>query len=226
MGIQGAADNAGGTAVMMELARIFSNERTKRTLRFVGFSAEETGLYGSTFYANDLYKKDQRERKKKSFNDKADKTELDKHRLTFNLDVHGCVLGSHHAMFNGVEDIGASVRLLANETANPCSVSKGPMSSDGTPLAAVGIPNVQFARNSGSACGHTIKDEISHLSPDGLARGGEFAEHYLRRHVTQAAAFPFPREIPEDQKPGIKDYFKNGNMPMPGPKDDAKEKKS
>jgi len=225
MGISGASDNAGGTSLVMELARIFASEPTKRTLRFIAFSGEETGLNGSTFYANDLARKAEREKKKKTFREKLDKTELDRHVFTFNIDVHGFILGSNSATFNGSDDIGASVRLLAKEIARPCGVSKGPMSSDGTPLAAVGIPNVQFARNGGTGSYlHSSLDDIRNLSPEGLAVSGEFAELYLRRYVTQAAAFPFPRDIPDDQMKGVKDYFKGGKRPVPGEKEEEKDK--
>lgn len=227
MGISGAADNAGGTAVMMELARIFASQPTKRTLRFIAFGGEETGLHGSTFYANELARKAKLEKKKKSFNDKVDKTECEKHRLTFNLDIHGFIIGSNSSMFNGPDDIGASVRLLGRETGMFCGSSKGPMSSDGTPLAAVGIPNVQFARNGGSGEIHTPYDDIANLSAEGLAKGGRFAELYLRRYVTECTTFPFAREIPEDQMKGVREYFTNGKNPVPGDKykeDEDKDK--
>jgi hypothetical protein len=48
----GADDNASGTAGLLELARLFSNERARvrRTLVFIAFSGEEEGLIGSSFY--------------------------------------------------------------------------------------------------------------------------------------------------------------------------------
>ena len=50
----GADDNASGTAGVLELARIFSAQRSqlKRTLVFIGFSGEEEGLLGSNYYVN------------------------------------------------------------------------------------------------------------------------------------------------------------------------------
>ncbi|MCI0338927.1 MAG: M20/M25/M40 family metallo-hydrolase [Acidobacteria bacterium] len=50
----GADDNASGTAGLLELARIFSAERGKlrRSLVFIAFSAEESGLIGSKAYIN------------------------------------------------------------------------------------------------------------------------------------------------------------------------------
>ncbi|HEY8460787.1 MAG TPA: M20/M25/M40 family metallo-hydrolase [Blastocatellia bacterium] len=50
----GADDNASGTAGMLELARIFSADRgrLRRSLIFIAFSAEESGLIGSKAYVN------------------------------------------------------------------------------------------------------------------------------------------------------------------------------
>ena len=50
----GADDNASGVAGLLELARIFSDERArlKRTLIFIAFSGEEEGLLGSNYYVN------------------------------------------------------------------------------------------------------------------------------------------------------------------------------
>ena len=215
--IPGAQDNAGGTAVMMELARVLAGRPSKRTLRFIAFAAEETGLYGSTFYADELARKDRRDRKRAAFDERVDKTECDRHRLTFNLDVHGCTLGKYRATFNGCEDIGASVRLLAKEIGMGCNVEKKPMSSDGTPLAAVGVPNVQFARYGGTTSfGHQPGDDIRYLSAEALGGAGEFSERYLRRYVTDAPELAFPREIPEDQKEDIKAYFTKGKLAIPG----------
>jgi aminopeptidase YwaD len=48
----GADDNASGTAGLIELARLFSQERARmrRTVLFVAFGGEEEGLIGSSFY--------------------------------------------------------------------------------------------------------------------------------------------------------------------------------
>ena len=48
----GADDNASGTAGLLDLARLFSNERSlmRRTVVFIAFSGEEEGLIGSSYY--------------------------------------------------------------------------------------------------------------------------------------------------------------------------------
>jgi Zn-dependent M28 family amino/carboxypeptidase len=49
----GAMDNASGTSVMLETARLFSqlDERPKRSILFVAVTGEEKGLLGSDYYA-------------------------------------------------------------------------------------------------------------------------------------------------------------------------------
>jgi hypothetical protein len=49
-----ADDNGSGTAAMMEIARLLSSQRHKRSIRFVAFDQEELGLYGSTAYVKDV----------------------------------------------------------------------------------------------------------------------------------------------------------------------------
>lgn len=53
----GAVDNASGTAGLIELARAFSTApRTRRSIVMISFTAEESGLLGSEYYAaNPLY---------------------------------------------------------------------------------------------------------------------------------------------------------------------------
>ncbi len=48
----GARDNAIGTATILQAAAYFSNKRPKRSLLFIGFTAEEIGLLGSAYYAD------------------------------------------------------------------------------------------------------------------------------------------------------------------------------
>jgi hypothetical protein len=216
MGITGASDNAGGSALMLELARIFAGCGSRRTLRFVAFAGEETGLNGSLHYSRDLFKRDARDKKKKTFNKKIDQTELDKHRLCFNLDVHGAVLGQNRALYSGEDSVGISVKLLAKETGTVVNVQKGPMASDGTCLAALNVPAIQLARYGGtSSFMHSTLDHIRNLSPGSLEMLGRFSERYLKRYVAESAAFPFARNVPDDQLKKINRFFAKGLKTTP-----------
>src|SRR5207247_7652361 len=48
----GADDNASGVAGLIELARMFSSQKPRRTIVFIAFSGEEEGLIGSSYYVN------------------------------------------------------------------------------------------------------------------------------------------------------------------------------
>ncbi|MFA5523460.1 MAG: M28 family peptidase [Tissierellales bacterium] len=50
----GALDNASGTAVMMEIARLLKEGeyKPKKSILFIAFNGEEEGLYGSYYYVN------------------------------------------------------------------------------------------------------------------------------------------------------------------------------
>jgi hypothetical protein len=56
----GADDNASGVAAVMEAARILARSPTDYTVRFLAFSGEEQGLYGSSAYALSADEMDQR----------------------------------------------------------------------------------------------------------------------------------------------------------------------
>jgi hypothetical protein len=89
--------------------------------------------------------------------------------------------------------------IAALQAKRPLYLEK-PMSSDGTPLAAVGIPNVQFARGGGTnSFGHQAGDELPNVAPDAFRDAGLFADLYLSRYVTNAATFPFPLTVPRQQ---------------------------
>jgi Zn-dependent M28 family amino/carboxypeptidase len=52
----GAIDNGTGTAALIELARAFGKTKPERSIVFINFTAEESGLLGSEYYAsNPLY---------------------------------------------------------------------------------------------------------------------------------------------------------------------------
>lgn len=204
--VRGASDNAAGTAMVMELARVFNEKGSKRTLRFIAWGAEEMGLVGSRHYAQKLRK--EAEEKKKDKEEEME-TELDRIKLVVNLDVHGALLGTNSAAVLGPPELVASIKLLSKEVGTVFDVSESVYSSDGTSLSSVGVPSVSFSRRAGiDIMMHSTEDVIRYLNPESLQRQGRFVELFLTRYVSEAAAFPFEREIPEKMKKEIEKYYK------------------
>lgn len=217
-GVPGASDNAGGTAVIMELARVFKEKSTKRTMRFIAWGCEESGLVGSTSDVKRL-KKESDDLKKEN---PDVKTELDNIRLVINADVQGGKIGKNTAAVLGPVELKSSVNLLAkikgvvySTGGSGGGISGGVYSSDGTAYSSAGIPSLQFIR-SGAPYIHSNEDTLRWLSPEALEDQGTFIEEFLTLYVADAVAFPFERNIPENEMKAIERYFKNRKEKPPG----------
>ncbi len=210
--VPGAGDNAGGTAITLELARVFKKKGTKRTMRFIAWGCEELGLLGSREYARRLRTESEAEKKA----DEEAVTELDNTVLCLNLDVHGGMIGTNVAKVLGPPELTTSVKLLSKEKGTVFIVSEGVYSSDGTPFSAVGIPSVSLSRETPTnLLMHSREDVEKWLSPEALEAHGLFAEEFLTRYAAEAAAWPFEKTIPEKQKKEIEDYFKKAGRKLP-----------
>jgi len=78
------------------------------------------------------------------------------------------------------------------------------------------VPSTSFSRRSGiDIMMHSVEDIIEYLSPKALEDQGRFIETWMTRYITEAAAFPFEKEIPEKLMKEIKDYYKNWHEPLP-----------
>lgn len=211
--VPGAGDNAGGTAITIELARIFKEKGTKRTMRFVAWGAEELGLLGSRDYATKLREASEAAKKE---DENEDQTELDRTMLCINLDVQGGYIGTNVSNVLGTSDLKSAVKLLSKETGIVFTVNEGVSSTDSTPLSAVGVPSVSFSRNTPpNQFMHSVEDDLRWLNHQALQSQGAFVEEFLTRYVANAAAFPFEKTIPEKQKKNIEDYFKRSMRKPP-----------
>ena len=54
----GSGDNASGVGVMLEVAEVLANYKTHGTIKFIAFGAEEMGLRGSRYYADQMTEKE------------------------------------------------------------------------------------------------------------------------------------------------------------------------
>ena len=187
--VHGAIDNAGGVGFLMALAKKFSSSACKRTIRFVLAGAEELGLRGSLAYVE------------------AHKDELENIKLVVNLDVHGQPIGTNAAIVTGDSKIANYLETLSKIMGVNLNVREDVMSSDSTSFARAGVPAVSFYRSGGSAhFMHTYLDNDKYVGSQAFALLGAIALRFIEE-VANAEEFPFPREIPDNIKKKIKEYF-------------------
>lgn len=209
----GAIDNGGGTAGIMELARVYKEKGSSRNLRFIAFGGEEMGLWGSKGYVKKLKDENDKLKKDDDFEGDGLKSELDRISFVVNLDMMGPLYGKSTATSLGDVDIAASLRLLGKELRYPINVRENQSySSDNMPFNYVGIPSASFYRcGFGDGGGHTVRDVIDNCSPEGLAHIGGFIEKWIDRYLLEMHLFPFSKEMPDPAKTAVKNYFKDKN---------------
>lgn len=159
----GADDNASGTSVIMELARVMKagKARPKRTVIFALWDGEEQGLWGSVYYcAHPIYP-------------------LNRTIINLNLDMVGH--GDGGLQFRGAY-YGPAIWDLLQKTL-PAEALKGvvptrggPGGSDHTPFLAAGIPAF-FIQTTGPHFGrHDVGDKFDLVDPVLLERSGVFVK--------------------------------------------------
>ncbi len=150
---QGAGDDATGTCLVLELARVLAplQGQLHRTIRFIAFACEELGVLGSTEYV------------------KKHRDEMKHIALMINLD--GAV-GSGSKGFNtsGLDDVEALLKKIARETDYALKLNeKVVTASDNFPFFMEGVPAIaMFARETdralGRGFGHTAMDTLDKVN--------------------------------------------------------------
>jgi hypothetical protein len=188
--VMGAHDNAAGTAVVLELARIFAHEKPNRTLRLAAFGSEELGLRGSYYYA------------KNPQNTKNLKLCLD-------YDVHGILLGNLDAVVLGSQELKSMLNFTAKELGIPLRITSelGQGNSDHMPLAFYGVPSVMIARSGGAAqIMHTDLEDLRWCGPEAFVSVGVLSETLLTR-LLKAEELPFEKRIPSEIVKSVEKRF-------------------
>jgi aminopeptidase YwaD len=150
----GANDNASGTAVVLELARVMASRPTPYTLKFIGFDAEEIGLVGSNYYVSQL-------------------GETDRKSIVgmINLDMVGVGTDSRIGGTDGM------VRI-ARAAAAQQGLAVGEMgeagASDHASFTRVGIPGL-FIYRSNDPNYHSPNDRAEYIDPANLQIAGQLA---------------------------------------------------
>lgn len=153
-GAPGANDDASGTAVTLELARVMANLPTDTELRFVTFGAEENGLIGSYEYVDSL-----------------SEDEISRTVGMFQMDMVGSRDAGDLIMYtidgekNTVTDLGASAGARLNGEA----VAYGKEGrSDHEPFHVAGIPAALFIHAPVEPWYHSPEDTLDKISKEKL----------------------------------------------------------
>jgi hypothetical protein len=180
---QGAQDNAAASAVLVESARLLAALRDplQMGIRFVLFSGEELGLYGSHAYA------------------RAHAAALDEIRLVFNADVVALAMPLV-LRTQASPELAAYFRTLPLAELD-CAVNDGPDSfiqnSDHFPFSLAGVQAVwALTSHSASVVGwaHTAADTLDKVEPRLLRQTAASITRLLWRMASA------PGEVPQVRK--------------------------
>ena len=147
----GANDNASGSAAVLEIARVFAEQRiqTKRSIMFVLFSNEESGLEGADFLANNL--------------------PIPKENITAMLNMDCIAHGDSIRLGNGKSavELWTIAKQIDKQNANmtvDATWSGG--GADATPFHNIGIPSLYFVTTNSYTHLHSTTDKPGTLNPD------------------------------------------------------------
>lgn len=144
----GASDNASGTAVLLEIARVLENVSTDKEIRFLFFGAEELGLFGSEKYVSEMTKK-----------------EIKHTGAMLNLDMVGSADAGPLTMFtvdgfsNTVTDTAKAIKKIPLEFIDR---------SDHAPFHNAGIDAALFSYFPSEEWYHSPQDKIDQISKERL----------------------------------------------------------
>jgi Zn-dependent M28 family amino/carboxypeptidase len=186
---QGAGDDATGTCLVLELARLFAplKGQLRRTIRLMAFACEEMGVLGSTEYV------------------KKHRGEMKNIALMMNLD--GAVGGGRKGFtYSGLEDVEAGFKRIAKETGYALKLSeKIVTASDNFPFFMEGVPAVTMLakdhdRALGRGFGHTAMDTLDKVNERDMKECAMVAARvllHLATHPDSIGRHRKPEEIKE-----------------------------
>ena len=179
----GADDNLSGVAAVLALARCFSGNPARRTLRFISYGAEEQLSEGARHYALEV-------------------PDRDRIQFVLNIDAVGAWMGQTDIFYTGSPELAATVEAANRDVDFPGHVRRelSPF-SDHFPLNLFGIPAVWYYRRSYLTARHfhhSDRETPEVVSPGVMERTVR-AQAALLERVADAVEVPFQRHIPGGQ---------------------------
>ena len=158
----GVNDNGSGTSAILEAARILKDIPTEYSIKFIHFSGEEQGLYGSTHFANNVV-----------FSNGVRQFDI---KLVFNLDQVGGKQGNNNSSIKCEKDTSGQTTNNAASAAVTqelavCTSLYSPLqtvisnaySSDYMPFENNGEIITGFYENTRSNTEHTVNDTYANV---------------------------------------------------------------
>ena len=192
----GATDNASGSSVVMEAARVLaayydaSGTRPRRTIRFALWTGEEQGLYGSIGYVNAHYAE------VPGYGQPATALKPDQAKVSayFNLDNgSGRIRGVYLQSNPGVQPVfRAWLDAFGDPDAQTLTISNT-TGTDHLAFDAAGIPGFQFIQDPlayGTQTWHTSMDTYDHLVAEDLEQAAAVMATFAHHTATRDAMLP------------------------------------
>lgn len=201
----GVNDNGSGTSILLEAARILKNVPTDYSIKFIHFSGEEQGLYGSEHYANEVvYQNNSRN--------------IDV-KLVFNIDQVGGQLGNNNTTIKCERDISglttnnAMSNQITQELAT-CTELYSPLqtvitnaySSDYIPFEQKNEVITGFYENIQSSRPHTPNDTFANVDPVYVYKIGKAAVGALQHFASASSVLGTEEVHTENSLTAVKIY--------------------
>lgn len=212
----GATDNGAGSAVVMEAARILKTLgiKPRRTLRFVLWTGEEEGYYGSLAYVKQHFatRPESQDPKEKELPERFRddtwplmlKPEHAKLAAYFNIDNGtGRVRGIYAEENAAVRPIFAAWLAPFADLGADTVTLRTTNGTDHVPLDRVGLPGFQFIQDEmdyETRTHHTNLDTYDHLKPDDLKQAATIMAAFLYDAAIRPEPLPrkpLPQEPPK-----------------------------
>ena len=175
----GADDNASGTAMVLELARLFKRSPAKRSIVFVAFSGEELGLLGSKWFVE------------------HSPVTLDSVQAMLNFDMVGRLRDDRLTVY-GVATATELPALVDSVNTAPAlallAQGDGFGASDHSSFYAKGMPVLHFFTGIHEEY-HRASDQVALINAGGMAKVAGFAERVARALADRPARLSAVRAV-------------------------------
>jgi len=201
----GVNDNGSGTSILLEAARILKDVPTDYSIKFIHFSGEEQGLYGSSHYANNV-----------AYQNNIRQLDI---KLIFNIDQAGGKLGNNNTTVKCERDTGGQPEnnAASNQITQELAVCTGlysPLqtvfsptySSDYMPFESKKEVITGFYEYLESPHPHSSSDTFANVDPVYVFNIGKAAVGALQHFASASATLATNEVHPENSLETIRIY--------------------